>query len=147
MLNNLLKKIFIDDKLKNDVDFLSGVKLFSGVSRHSLAKIALITFKKKYVKGETIYDENNPADVFYIIKEGEVKLAASIGHKNITAGGFFGETALINGAKRDASAVALTNSQLYLIYRVKFDDMVENDSHAGLKIMRNLVNALAGHEI
>ena len=138
MLKKLFSFLFIDAELKADVAFLKRVVLFQGLSDRTLAKIALIVFKKTYVAGERIYKEKQDADVVYIIKEGQVKINSSAIGKIVEADDFFGEISLIEDRKHDSDAVALKNSELYLIYRVKFDDMIESDAKTGLKIMKNL---------
>ncbi|MDR3113561.1 MAG: cyclic nucleotide-binding domain-containing protein, partial [Endomicrobium sp.] len=60
------------------------------------------------------------------------------GERIVEQGGFFGEISLFKDRKHDSSAVAAQNCELYLVYRVKFDDMVEDDAKIGLKIMKNL---------
>ncbi|MDR1940998.1 MAG: cyclic nucleotide-binding domain-containing protein [Endomicrobium sp.] len=143
MIKKIFKYLFIDDALKADVTFLKRVSLFQGLSDKTLAKIALLLFKKTYVAGEEIYKEKQEANVLYIIKEGEVKINNSSNQKIVETDDFFGEISLIDNRKHDSSAVALQHCEIYLIYRVKFDDMVDSDVKAGLKIMKNLSSIFA----
>lgn len=143
MIKKLIKFLFIDESLKADTTFLKRVALFQGLPDKSLAKIALIVFKKSYVAGEEIYETGQEANVVYIIKEGQVQLKSENNEKIVENDDFFGEIALINNRKHDSSAVALKNSEIYLIYRVKFDDMVSSDAKSGLKIMKNLATIFA----
>ncbi|MDR2191588.1 MAG: cyclic nucleotide-binding domain-containing protein [Endomicrobium sp.] len=138
MLKKLFKFIFIDKSLKDDVEFLKKVALFSGLSDKALRKIALILFKKTYIAGERIYKEKQEAEVLYLVKEGQVKISGLGNEKIIGQGSFFGEISLFKDRKHDSSAIAAQNCELYLVYRVKFDDMVEDDAKIGLKIMKNL---------
>jgi CRP/FNR family transcriptional regulator len=138
MIKKLLSFLFVDANLKADADFLKKVALFSGLSDKALRNIALILFKKTYAAGEHIYKEKQEAEVLYLVKDGEVKISGSGNEKTIEQGGFFGEIALFKDRKHDSSAVAAKNCELYLVYRVKFDDMVEGDAKMGLKIMKNL---------
>ncbi|MCL2390801.1 MAG: cyclic nucleotide-binding domain-containing protein [Endomicrobia bacterium] len=142
MIKKFLKILFIDKSLKADVAFLKKVVLFKGLSNRDLAKVALIVFKRNYVPGETVYKEKQEADVLYIIKGGQIKVNNDSNEKIVESGDFFGEMSLIADKKHDSSAVALKNSELYLIYRVKFDDFVDLDAKAGLQIMRNLSQIL-----
>jgi len=143
MIKKLLRFLMIDDALKADVAFLRRVALFQGLSDKTLAKIALIIFKKTYAAGEQIYKDKQEANVVYIIREGQVKINNENSEKVIEADDFFGEVSLIENRKHDSSAVALRDSELYLIYRVKFDDMVDSDVKAGLRIMKNLSTIFA----
>ncbi len=143
MLKKLFGFLFIDDALKADVTFLKRVALFQGLSDRALSKIALIVFKKSYVAGEKVYEEKQEANVVYIIKDGQIKINNSNNEKTVEADDFFGEISLIENRKHDSSAVALKDSELYMIYRVKFDDMVDSDVKTGLKIMKNLSTIFA----
>ncbi|MDR1696147.1 MAG: cyclic nucleotide-binding domain-containing protein [Endomicrobium sp.] len=143
IIKRLMRFLFIDKSLKSDVVFLKKVALFGGLSDRTLSKIALIIFKRNYVQGEPVYGEKQEADVLYIIKNGRIKINNESGEKIAESGDFFGEMSLIADKKHDSSAVALKNSELYLIYRVKFDDLVDLDAKAGLQIMKNLSKILA----
>ncbi|MDR2457356.1 MAG: cyclic nucleotide-binding domain-containing protein, partial [Clostridiales Family XIII bacterium] len=114
MLKNFFKFFFIDDVLKEDVTFLKGIPLFRRLSDRSLAKVALIIFKKNYLAGEKIYKNNNDANVLYLMKSGQVNL--SYGHisKVVDEKDFFGEISLIENSKHMGSATVLKDSELYL---------------------------------
>ncbi|MDR0820411.1 MAG: cyclic nucleotide-binding domain-containing protein [Endomicrobium sp.] len=143
MIKKLLKFLFTDNILKKDIDFLKKIVLFRDISERCLAKLALIVFKKTYLAGEKIYEIYHEANVVYIIKSGQVKLSAVSGGKIVEAENFFGEISLIGNRKHNCSAVALKDSELYLIYRSKFDDMSSSNNKAGLIVMRNLASIFA----
>jgi CRP-like cAMP-binding protein len=105
--------------------------------------LALIVFKKTYLAREKIYEIYHEASVVYIIKSGQVRMTADSGCKIVEAGNFFGEISLIKKHKYNCSAVVLKYSELYLIYRVKFDGMSSSNNEAELVIMRNLASIFA----
>ncbi|MDR1196332.1 MAG: cyclic nucleotide-binding domain-containing protein [Endomicrobium sp.] len=137
-IKNILNYLFVDDVLKRDIDFLRQVSIFSHLSHRSLAKIALIVFKKNYAAGEQVYKNRQEANVLYIVKSGEILVKNSMTGKTVGEGDFFGEISLIENRRHDSTATALKDSELYLIYRVKFDDMVDSNAKVGLIIMKNL---------
>lgn len=137
-IKKLLRYIFIDDKLKRDIGFLRQISVFADLNVRSLAKIALIVFKKNYVAGELIYKEKQEANVFYIVKKGKVSVKSAFMENIVEEKNFFGEKSLTESRRHDSTASAVTDCELYLIYRVKFDDMVDSDAKVGLKIMKNL---------
>lgn len=141
-IKKLLNYVFIDDVLKNDVVFLRDINIFSHLSDRSLAKIALIIFKKNYLAGETVYKEKQEANVLYIVKSGEISVKNTRAEKIVEEKDFFGEISLVENRRHDSTATALKDSELYLIYRVKFDDMVDSNPKVGLRIMRNLSSIL-----
>ena len=141
-IKKIFSYIFIDDTLKADIEFLRKIVLFENLPDRALSKIALIVFKKSYMSGEQIYKERHEANVVYIVKQGEVSVKNQKTEKIVEPGDFFGELSLIENRRHDSSAVAVKDSELYLIYRVKFDDMVDSNAKVGLIIMKNLVSIL-----
>lgn len=141
-IKKLLNYIFIDDTLKSDIVFLKQIAIFSHLSDRSLAKIALIVFKKEYMAGEQIYKNHQEANVLYIVKQGEILIKNQRMEKTVEAGDFFGEISLLENKRHDSVASALKDSELYLIYRIKFDDMVDSNAKVGLRIMKNLSSIL-----
>lgn len=138
MIKKLLKFLFTDDILKKDIAFLKKIVLFRNLSEKHLAKVALIVFKKTYFAGEKIYEVHQEANVVYIVKSGHVRLNAGSDGKFVETGDFFGEISLIGNCRHNCAAVALKDSELYLIYRAKFDDMFLSNGKVGLAIMKNL---------
>ncbi|MDR1474432.1 MAG: cyclic nucleotide-binding domain-containing protein [Endomicrobium sp.] len=143
MIKEIFSFFFIDTVLKKEVSFLKTIPLFHGLSNRSLAKIALVIFKRTYLADEKIYKNNSEENVVYIVKSGQVKLSCGVASKLVELGGFFGETSLIKNNKRTCSAEAIKDSELYLIYCAKLEDMFESNSKVGLIIMKNLASILA----
>jgi CRP/FNR family transcriptional regulator len=143
MIKKMFKFLFIDDVLKADIVFLKKIILFDGLTKRSLAKVALIVFKKTYLAGEKIYEIGHEADVVYIVKSGQIKLTGKKSSKVVESEDFFGEISLVENNKHDHSAVALKESELFLIYRAKFDDMIEFDNKVGFIIIKNLATIFA----
>ena len=114
-----------------------------GLSKKSLVKIALLIFKKEYVQYERIYEKNKEANVLYILKEGQVRLTEENSSEVLKSYDFFGELSLIENCTHKHDALALKDSELYLIYRAKLVDLFESDNKIGLEVMRNLASILA----
>jgi CRP/FNR family transcriptional regulator len=140
MMKKLLKILFIDTVLKEDILFLQKIVLFNGLSERALARIALIIFKKTYFVGEKIYEACHEANVIYIIKKGQIKLTSKNSSKIFEDEDLFSEISLIENCNHNCSAIALKKSELYLIYRAKLDDMIESDNKIGFIIMKNLAS-------
>ncbi|MDR1522429.1 MAG: cyclic nucleotide-binding domain-containing protein [Endomicrobium sp.] len=143
MLKKLLYFLFVNDTLKKNIVFLKKNPLFTGLSKKSLAKIALLIFRKEYTQYEKIYEENKEANVLYILKAGQVRITEKNSSKVLEGGDFFGEISLIGNCTHKNNASALKKSELYLIYRAKIVDLFESDNKVGLIIMKNLANILA----
>ncbi|MDR0956287.1 MAG: cyclic nucleotide-binding domain-containing protein [Endomicrobium sp.] len=142
-IGKLINFLFLDDVLKDDIIFLKKIILFHGLPKRALAKIALIIFKKTYFPGEKIYKINQEANVFYIIRNGQIKLTENNLNKVIETENFFGEISLIENRNHTNEALALKESELYLIYRAKFENMVSSNIKIGFKVMKNLASLFA----
>ncbi|MDR3244265.1 MAG: cyclic nucleotide-binding domain-containing protein [Elusimicrobiota bacterium] len=140
MFKKLFKFLFIDANLKDDVKFLKSIPLFQGVSDRALTKIALLVFKKTVFAGEQIFHLGQDAQVIYIVKKGSIQLSGGSKEKTISAGACFGKISFIKNTKHNANAKAIENGELYLIYRVKFEDLSESDGKTAFKIINNLLN-------
>jgi CRP-like cAMP-binding protein len=143
MLKKFLRFLFIDDVLKEDVAFLKEIPLFKGLPNRLLAKVALVVLKRKYLAGEKIYENNNDANVVYLVKSGQVDVSCGDVNRIVEKKGFFGEISLIENSKYTDSATILKDGELYLIYHAKFEDIIEFDNKMGLIIMTNLASILA----
>jgi CRP-like cAMP-binding protein len=142
MIKEVLRFLFIDDILKEDVAFLDKIALFHGLPYRALAKVALIVFKKTYITGEIICTASQEANVVYIIKSGRVKLTGINFSEVVERANFFGGISLIENRDHAISAVSLQESELYLIYRAKFDDITASDNKIGLIVMKNLISII-----
>ena len=130
-INNVTKKqyIFDDNIVTNARDSLEMSGLLDGcddsLKEHFAKRMSMLPFEK----GETIVSSGEEGETMYIIAEGavdvlfEVKINGSdeeVRVSNvacITAGGYFGEMALLQGEKRNATVVAKTDVIVYEIKR------------------------------
>jgi len=96
-----------------------------------------------YQAGSTIFEIGQPRDAMFIVQEGEVEI--KVGDKTVetvTADGFFGEMALIDGGIRSASAVAKTDCTLVPINEKQFLFMVQETPFFAIRVMRTLTARL-----
>ncbi|MEM7219759.1 MAG: cyclic nucleotide-binding domain-containing protein [Pseudomonadota bacterium] len=62
--------------------------------------------------GATVFDAGDPADAFFVVRRGSVRVAAQQGEVVIGPGGFFGEDGLIAGQPRNARVSAPRGAEL-----------------------------------
>lgn len=90
-----------------------------------------------------IFQEDNPADVLYIIISGEVELTLHgepLGKE--TRGGVIGEMAITPSATRSASATTLTDVKLARLNREQLADLMSESTELSLHLMAVLANRL-----
>jgi CRP-like cAMP-binding protein len=93
--------------------------------------------------GETIFSEGDRGDQMYVIRKGEVEIERD-GKivETLSAGGIFGEMALIDRSPRAASARAKTACELAPITEKAFVFMVHETPFFALTVMRTLAERL-----
>jgi CRP/FNR family cyclic AMP-dependent transcriptional regulator len=116
---------------------LRSCALFRVVDDATLALVAASLRTRRFRRNEVIFHAGDPGDSLFIVESGSVKivLASPEGDEAIIAtlhrGDFFGELAVLDGAERSATAVALEPAELYALSRGPFLELV--DTQAGLR--------------
>ena len=100
--------------------FLRRIHLFHDLSDENVAEIAGILEEETVVEGETIFQQGSPADRFYIIARGRVKITQVLSKEErevaqLVSGDYFGERALLAHGAHTALAVAVERTYLYSI--------------------------------
>ncbi|PKL81577.1 MAG: cyclic nucleotide-binding domain-containing protein [Ignavibacteriae bacterium HGW-Ignavibacteriae-3] len=107
-----------------------------------------IVHNRLYAANEYIFFQNDPGIALYIIIKGEVLITQDENGDRfdlalLSRGDFFGELALIDGARRSASALALKESQLAVIFRPDLDEFVESHPKEGVNILKGFSTIVA----
>ena len=139
-----------DSEQLRRLHLLEKVPLFAGLSRRQLGKLLVKLFEKEYEPGETVFLEGEPGKALFIVLEGRVSIsrAEDGGDQQLAtlnAGAYFGELALIDDLPRAATARADEHSALLILYKSHFDDLIEGHSTIAIRVMGNLLKALAGY--
>ncbi|MEX1169890.1 MAG: Crp/Fnr family transcriptional regulator [Chloroflexota bacterium] len=127
-------------------DALADCRLFAGLDERTLDLLTAALRSRRYRRDEVIFHADDPGDSLYVVATGSVKITLSSDDgtepailTTIGPGGFFGELALLDGAPRSATAVALDAVETLVLRREAFDRLV--DSEPGLR--RTLLATLA----
>src|SRR5262249_303471 len=116
------------------VDGLRACGLFAGLDEVELESIARQMRGRRFRNGETIFHQHHPGDALHVVIAGAVKIvlpSAEDGEPAIMAtlrpGDFFGALALLDGAPRSATAVALGKTETLVLRREAFLELVDSD--------------------
>ncbi len=127
-------------------DALAACRLFSGLEERAMELVANALRVRRFRRGEVIFHAGDPGDSLFIVSAGAVKITVTAEDgaepailTTIGPGGFFGELALLDGAPRSATAVAVDAVETLVLRRDAFNGLV--DSEVGLR--RTLLAALA----
>jgi CRP-like cAMP-binding protein len=124
------------------VDMLADIPLFAGLSKRHLTKIAGAAATKRYAPGSALVRVGRPADAFFVILDGGVRVEAPGDAIALGAGDFFGEMALIDGEPRSATVVATGEVFVLTLARAKFLKVLESEPKIALAIMATLTRRL-----
>ncbi len=129
--------------------------LFAQADEATLRSCAAQLRTRRFRRGETIFHQGDPGDSLFIIQDGSVKIvlpspegeeAAIIA--TLGRGDFFGELALLDGAYRSATAVAVEASETLVLRREPFAALIDSDPglrHALLAGLAAELRRLTGH--
>lgn len=140
----------IDHAQLQRLRFLENVPLFNGLSQKQLGKLLVKLFEKEYLVGETVFLQGDPGKALFIVLSGRILIVRSGngGEEQVATldrGSYFGELALIDDQPRSASARAEEPTVLLILYKSDFDDLIEGQRAIAIKVMANLLKALAGY--
>lgn len=119
--------------------------LFEDLSKTDLNKIIKIIQKLSFKKGGALFKEKDDAKGLYLIHSGKVEISKVTpdGWKQTLAilrnGHFLGELSIIEKRRHEATAVALENTEVFLITKNDFEKMETRDTALTSKIMKKLV--------
>jgi len=131
------------------LDGLRACRLFDGVDEAHLAVVAGQLRSRRFRNGETIFHQDDPGDALYVIAAGAVKIVLPSAEDSEPAimatlgpGEFFGALAVLDGAPRSATAVALGRTETLVLRRDAFLELIDREQ----SLRRALLAGLA-HEI
>ena len=113
-----------------EISLLRQVPLFEGLDDEQLDAIALVTITRRFDKDQVIILAEEEGDALFIISSGQVKVSivSEDGREVILSllgtGSVFGELSLLDGKPRSANVVATENTDLYMLRRSDFLQLV-----------------------
>jgi CRP/FNR family transcriptional regulator, dissimilatory nitrate respiration regulator len=134
--------------IKKSGALLKNVPLFSGMTDNDLSRLASIARVHKAPRRETLFNEGSPADGFYVVKAGRVKLfkLSSEGKEQILRlvgpGETFAEAAVFSGDTFPAYAETLADAELLFFPRSAFVRLIESNPRLALNMLSTLSNLL-----
>ncbi len=129
-------------------EFLSQTPLFHGLPEEALATISDLAHIKRFSRYETIFHEGSPADGFYIVLSGKVKVfkLSPDGKEQILhifgPGHPFGEVAVFANVGFPASAQALGQTEVVFISKQEFTVLLKQDITIAMNMLAILSRRL-----
>lgn len=129
-------------------DFLLYVPIFADLPQETIEKIAQVGTRKVYSKESVILMEEEAGSALFVIISGKVKVArtSNDGREVILSilaeSDFFGEMALLNGFTRSATVIALEDSDLFIIQRNQFLELLRDHPEISIALLQELTRRL-----
>ena len=116
---------------------LGNVNLFASCSKGELRRIAALGSERKVPAGTVLMEEGAPADGFVVVAEGLVSITAhgkELG--SVGPGTSVGETALLDGGPRTATATAVLPTRLIAFEGRVLDELVDTVPSVAKRLLR-----------
>ena len=128
--------------------FLRRVPLFDALGDSEIEALAELAFKRRFNKGQLIILMAEAGDSLFIIHSGQVKV--SLLHEDgrefiislLGEGEFFGELSLLDGHPRSANVVATEETELIVLKRADFQDLVNRVPAIAVTMLEELAGRL-----
>lgn len=136
------------ETVREIVDFLGSMPLFSKISETSTLALARASKFQDLEKGEMIFCQADPCESAYIVRTGKISivLQSQDGREMIInemrAGDLFGELGILTRKSRSTTAIAWSSSQLLVIPREAFLSVIDQEPHLARLILEIIARRL-----
>jgi len=122
---------------------LRNAPMFAYATDRDLRNVAKQAHHATAVAGKTLMHEGDPADRFYVVLDGKVRVTRN-GRKvaDLGAGKGFGELALLLGAPRNATVTAIDETELVSFDRKTFAKLLDESPAFARRLMQAVATRL-----
>lgn len=134
--------------MQSEDTFLRYVPIFTDLPEETLEKIESIGRRKNYSKDEPILLEEDSGTALFVIISGRVKVSRSSSDGReviitmLSDSDFFGEMAILDGLARSANVIATEKSDVFLIHRNDFLELLRNHTEVAITLLQELTTRL-----
>ncbi|GAB4329063.1 MAG: Crp/Fnr family transcriptional regulator [Calditrichia bacterium] len=131
-----------------EIEVLRTIPLFSELSDKDLEKVCQVASKKRYYKDNLILIEEEVGSTMFVILNGRVKISriSDDGREVILSilndGDFFGEMSLLDGHTRSANVTAIDDSELMVIRREEFLQLLHDFPQIAINLLKELAQRI-----
>ena len=117
----------------------------------AIAVLEPVLVLRRYLPGQLIVNQGEPAQALYMITRGEVKISlpslagAPRRLSTLSAGLSFGELAMINGGTRSADVNAVTEVECHMLDALALERLGESHPQIAIALLKNMLRS--AHEI
>ena len=135
----------LPDTRSDDARILKDIEFLQVLTDEQLRTLAERLETQVFARGEIICRQGEPGETFYIIKNGQIEVAAHDGQGGMTfkrtigPGDFFGEISLMTGEPRNATVTAVEETAVLTIGKEDVRHLLEENSQLADHISHVLV--------
>jgi CRP-like cAMP-binding protein len=128
----------------NFVRLLGANPFFAGLGPDVVEAIAGLCVTCSLAREETLFLKGDPADALYAIRRGQIRIGTGtetgrrLTLNLLGPGDVFGEVALLDGRPRTADAIAVEPTELFVVRRRDFLDLLERRPAVAIRIIELL---------
>jgi len=126
--------------------FIKEIDLFEGMSQGFIDEIAKIMVEESYSEGSFLFKEGDPANDFYVLEEGSVRLTiGEEGHITYiisSPGDSFGWSSLVDRPTYTANAECRKAVKVIKIEKAKLNRIFEKHRFSGLMFYKRLARII-----
>jgi sulfate permease, SulP family len=128
---------------------LHEIALLKQRKEETIAALAGCMDSRTYKAGETIFTLGQKGDELFLIRRGMVRIMLPLNGRSphhlatFRRGDFFGEMAFLDQEPRSADAVAVSNTEVYVLSRERFDQLAGEHKKLAADLLESLARALA----
>jgi len=133
-------------------EILSKIALFSLMKKRDLRRLSKLTRSHRYQKGDVIVREGARDGRLFVIVSGEVAVIKDLDGpselflRQLGAGTYFGEMALIDDYVRTASVVARTDTEVLSLDQWNFRDEIKKYPSVAIELLQTLSRRIRANE-
>jgi len=137
----------------SSTEFLSFVPIFSELPIDTLEKIEKVGTRKQFKKNDVILMEDEVGTALFVIVTGKVKVSRTSNDGReviltiLSESDFFGEMAILDGQTRSATVVAIEDSELFIIQRTDFLNLLREYPEASIALLQELTKRLRSTDV
>lgn len=134
-------------------EFLAYVPIFSELSTDTLEKIEKVGTRKIFQKNDVILMEDEVGTALFVIISGKVKVSRTSNDGReviltiLSESDFFGEMAILDGQTRSATVVAIEDSELFIIQRNDFLNLLKEYPEVSIALLQELTKRLRATDV
>ena len=111
----------------------------------------LARYGRRFSPGTVVFREGDPSDAVFLLQSGRIRLFKQVGAierslRVVRPGDLFGELALLEGSRRQSTAVALDESLALGFDHATFHQVAQTNPDVGLRVIEQVVRRLRDAE-